>query len=600
MSDEKNAPRTTASDELERATDSAASTTPEPATQPEAAKAAEEMPARRRVRRSRHVDAPVIEAEPPAEAEADADSASAGEVKERKPRERRTSRSAAGRSTGAKSDEEKTEEDGPRKPRGRARERAGGAAGRRPQRAKGRAVGASSKRGVYRQDVVTPADAKKLEEAEKKAAAVAKAKKAEEDSKITLILHPAPKAAPQRRKKKDRPLTAKEALKAKTALKKKPDKRTDKASKAPAQTELKEAWVQADGDTAAEVILEAGTQADQLIRAWLDAGNAIAIATAASTDGVAGKLRKSARRALGVLKSRGVDIPKITEPVATKTAPEPEVCVATFIPPDATGTTFFSISQRQPGGRYKVADVMVRDELGVVHASSGQLPGKQIRRWRNRVEKRFGTPPIDVPVEWARYRIAQGRKKNDETDQLVPLGFDNCQSLISPIPEEVPAHPVAELEVEQMEEEKIKEASKESEALHNDPEFSGWLPDKPALDELLSRMGQRVGSENAEDKELIDTVLREEVASATDRFFTPEVRKQVAERMRDSAISVRQRSGDDAARRVLATARAVREAGLITQPPSDIPFLLSYFQKGVAVLARQGQGQLRLPPPPAD
>jgi hypothetical protein len=63
--------------------------------------------------------------------------------------------------------------------------------------------------------------------------------------------------------------------------------------------------------------------------------------------------------------------------------------------------------------------------------------------------------------------------------------------------------------------------------------------------------------------------------------------------MRGSAISVRSRSGDERAIQVLAVAQAVRDAGLITSPPSEIPFLLSFFQKGIAIMVQQGQ--LRVP-----
>jgi len=117
-------------------------------------------------------------------------------------------------------------------------------------------------------------------------------------------------------------------------------------------------------------------------------------------------------------------------------------------------------------------------------------------------------------------------------------------------------------------------------------------------------VGERLGEDGAQNPEAVDEALKAEIAAATDRFFTPELRELVASRMTDAAISVRDRAGDDAAKRVLAVARAVREAGLITSPPSDIPFLLRYFQKGVAVLARQGRGSLQIPIPrkaaPAD
>jgi hypothetical protein len=65
--------------------------------------------------------------------------------------------------------------------------------------------------------------------------------------------------------------------------------------------------------------------------------------------------------------------------------------------------------------------------------------------------------------------------------------------------------------------------------------------------------------------------------------------------MRDAAISIRARKGDSRATEVLAVARAVREAGLITSPPREIPFLVAFVQKGIGALAQQGGGSLRIP-----
>jgi hypothetical protein len=91
------------------------------------------------------------------------------------------------------------------------------------------------------------------------------------------------------------------------------------------------------------------------------------------------------------------------------------------------------------------------------------------------------------------------------------------------------------------------------------------------------------------------SALREEVAAAVDRYFSPDVREALAGRMRDSAISVRARKGDERALDVLATARAVKEAGLITSPPREIPFLVAFFEKAVDALAQMGGGRLRIP-----
>ena len=60
---------------------------------------------------------------------------------------------------------------------------------------------------------------------------------------------------------------------------------------------------------------------------------------------------------------------------------------------------------------------------------------------------------------------------------------------------------------------------------------------------------------------------------------------------------MRARKGDERALDVLAVARAVKEAGLITAPPREIPFLTAFFQKALGALARMGGGQLRIPVP---
>ena len=112
---------------------------------------------------------------------------------------------------------------------------------------------------------------------------------------------------------------------------------------------------------------------------------------------------------------------------------------------------------------------------------------------------------------------------------------------------------------------------------------------------MLQKVGERLGVAGVSDPEAIGPALREEMEAATDRFFSPEVRNVVAARMRDGAISIRARKGDERAAEVLAVARAVREAGLITAPPREIPFLVAFFQKALGALAQQGGGQLRVP-----
>ncbi len=515
-------------------------------------------------------------------------------------RSRRTRRRGPGGAPGERAERRPERRDGPRRDGPRDD---GPREGRRPRRddraADGEgATGLTSSRRIYRQDV-SPHVAAAQAEAEREARAAERRRQEKENQdKITLILHPAPKAAKTRRKKNDRPRTAKEALKAKTAAKAKVVKPTrESAGEAePSTQSLDQGWLEATAESAPAALTAAGTHAEALVKAWLDAGNVAALARASQLDSLSGPARKAARRAVNVLRARGVDVPRV-DAAPPPRADQADAPVAMFIPPDVSGATFFSISQRQPGGRYHVVDVVVRSGVGVVHANSARLAGKHIRGWQSRVEKQFGAKPVEVSVAWARHVIARGRRLNDTSRQLVPLGFDSCASLLEPAPVEEPKHPLADLLADEPSTEDVEKAVANSDQLHAEPEFGSWLPDRAALDELLAKVGERVGSEGAKEPTKVDEAIRVEIAAATDRWFTPERRGQLADNMQDCAISLRARHGDASAQRVLRLARAIREAGLITAPPSEIPFLQHFFQKAVALLVRQNQGQLRVPIP---
>ncbi|MFI5299980.1 MAG: hypothetical protein ACHREM_17975, partial [Polyangiales bacterium] len=88
------------------------------------------------------------------------------------------------------------------------------------------------------------------------------------------------------------------------------------------------------------VSIAAATAADAqpaLVEGWLAAKNVEAIAAVARDDAAPGPARKSARRAIAILKSRGVAIPDHAQ--VTRVALRPEVVVeARMTFPDAEGT----------------------------------------------------------------------------------------------------------------------------------------------------------------------------------------------------------------------------------------------------------------------
>jgi hypothetical protein len=338
----------------------------------------------------------------------------------------------------------------------------------------------------------------------------------------------------------------------------------------------------------------ADEQAD-LVDAWVKEGNVDAVAEVAADDDAPAPARKAARRGLNVLKSRGVKVPERTT-VARPFAGEPERTIeGRMVPPDGSGTQVITIVSRAQGKDARVVDVVIMEGVGIARVTGGFLSNHKLREWETDAKRSRGFAPVTVSVEWARWKIAEAKKRNGAVP--VPLEIEAFADLLEPVPSSEPAHPVVALGLDLAPLDAAGRVEK-SANLHARPELRTYMPTRQAIQEMLVKLGERIaalGSAPAGDA--MAPLLREEVASATDRFFTPEVRDIVASRLLDAAASIHVSSGKEAAIDVLATRDAVTKAGLITQPPREIPFLRAFFDKAVATLAAQGNGQLQIPVP---
>jgi hypothetical protein len=170
----------------------------------------------------------------------------------------------------------------------------------------------------------------------------------------------------------------------------------------------------------------------------------------------------------------------------------------------------------------------------------------------------------------------------------------NASALLMPVPETPPEHPF-DAEGLELSDEDAEELSKSSANLHMLPEFASWLPDRQSVDELLAKVGEKLTPGEEPAQELLESLIREEIASATDRYFSPEAREQLLSLMKDAALAVLAREGEVRALQVVAAMMAVRKAGLITDPPHEVPFLRAFFDKAVGILIAQSGGRLRIP-----
>ncbi len=346
-------------------------------------------------------------------------------------------------------------------------------------------------------------------------------------------------------------------------------------------------------DAALAALERAGERAEALVEAWVKANNAAAVAAAA--DGAQGKARKAARRGLNVLKSRGVKAPAASRVVSLREK-GPETVEAWLLPPDTNGVALVAIAARTPTSRYRVAFAFLAPEIGVLRATSGEMTQTELKDSFQRAS-RGAYRAVKIPVEYARFRIAEARRRQKERGLAETLGFASGESLLAGAPAQA-EHPF-DAEGLELADEDAKELAAKSGDLHALPEFGSWLPERAAVDELLFKVGQSLTPGEPPDQSQFEAALRAEVLAAVDRYFTPERRADLVLRMKDSALGVLARDGEARALEVVAAMKAIEKTGLITDPPRDLPFLRAFFDKAIAVLLAQGNGQLRVPIPRA-
>jgi hypothetical protein len=343
-------------------------------------------------------------------------------------------------------------------------------------------------------------------------------------------------------------------------------------------------WLEAGPERARALVDEAGARGGDLVSAWVANKNAAAVAAIAADDSAPSPARKAARRGINVLKSRGVPIPD--RPRITRVAAaDADTYEAWFRPPDAAGSSAFTMGARSPQGRYRLVDVIIKRGTGLVSVADMEMSRSNLRTTFEGIAQRFGHPPAPVPVDWARARIASARAENERSKSIVPLGFETHRDLVGPPPASDPPHPADTLVLPAVDR---SDAVARSAKLHAEPELRGWLPEPPAMQEMLLAIQTKVvpaaGADKASTEAMVATIMSE----ATDRFFTADVRRNVADAMKDAVISVAARGAHDRAADVLAVAASVRSPDAEAH---DIPFLRAFFEKAFGLAAARAARQ---------
>jgi hypothetical protein len=337
-------------------------------------------------------------------------------------------------------------------------------------------------------------------------------------------------------------------------------------------------WLAAGADRARELVEEAGERGADLIAAWVACKNAAAVAEVAADDESPAPARKAARRGINVLKSRGVAIPERSRANPRPVVPA-ETFEAWFRPPDASGTSAFTLGARGAGGRYRLVDVIIKEGVGLVSVAGMEMSRTQLRETFDGIEQRFGHGPAPVPIAWARGRIAAARAENGVRGTPVPLGFGQHGDLLGKAPAPLPPHPADDAGLAWPGRD---EALARSGKLHAEPELRGWLPEPSAMQELLRTVDQEKETLIGADRAATEAKVVALIERVTDAYFTAEQRAKTALRMKDAAISILARGETARAADLIVTARATEAEGPVA---SAIPFLRGLFEKAFGLAA---------------
>lgn len=373
------------------------------------------------------------------------------------------------------------------------------------------------------------------------------------------------------------------------------------SKKSAAVTTLDASLVAAPAENALS-LAAALSAADQeaLVTAWIDAKNAGAVAAVARVDEAPAALRKAARRGLGILKSRGIAIPEVGHVTQAIGAPKASV-EARALFPDGRGAQIWWIAKINSTGSTDVVEVTTMDRVGIVKLERGTPTAGNLRQIWHAWLARAGRAPMEVPVAWARARIADARAQSVAGKQVLPMGLDAASDLL--VGDLTPdhkseAHPIDALGLTLPADDAAKTRLDASLRLHDEPEFASWLPDDPVAVALLESINEKVqgivginpeAPPTDDQQKEIDTAVNTAIDEATDAYFDDARKRLYFTRLRDGALSLHAAGSLEKAIDALLVADAVKRAGVVSDRPSEIPFLRGLFVKVVAVAQQRAR-----------
>jgi len=284
-------------------------------------------------------------------------------------------------------------------------------------------------------------------------------------------------------------------------------------------------------------------------------------------------LAKRARKALHLLRTRGVAAPKPEKREFRPQgpyAPAEELSLASMI--DGRGERIVWLVRAVDKG-FDVFEAQLSDTRGILGFTTANAPRKDWRAHATRVVADERMAVARVSERHARHLIEEGYKQTLAAGRVPPEEFARARLGLGHYePEE--RHPAFEVAPPLP----IAEARNRLASLHALPELRTWIPPEESLPALDLEIGNIVTS-----KLIVDPAQRrEQLAAAVEKVataaLTPDYRKLIAARLYETALLLAARGKSDEARLATTAAALTLDESV---GAADNPFVLRLFDKVV-------------------
>jgi hypothetical protein len=321
------------------------------------------------------------------------------------------------------------------------------------------------------------------------------------------------------------------------------------------------------------------------LRAATAAGRAdvvAALAGSASRD-----VAKEAKRALHLMRARGVEVPELprTAPAPPPPPPEPELpCFASAV--DGQGERAIWMARALPGKGIELCQAIGSDTQGLLSLQVGILGRKEFRAFaQDLVDRGAQLGVAEVTRQRAHALLGEARRLSESTGKPLPEGATAWLARLG----EAPPLPDPALAFPPLSEAEELAALAAGARLHERPLLRGWLADEVALRALAARLDEISVSPLFIDERQRAEQASRAVEDALGAYFDPTRRTLWARRLLAAAAHLADAGDDEGARLAAAAARALASG----RDAREVPFARLLLEKA---LAPPGEA----PPPAAE